>query len=83
MLMACGAARPRPGRPALARRRFRVSPSLPQDSSPAPTAALGSSSKTLLSLRHWDLVSSLEPLVNLRSGSWPPSGTTVPQSFNH
>ena len=47
-----------------------------------PATALGSSSKTLLSPRHWDLVSSLEPLVNLRSGSGPPSGTTVPQSFS-
>lgn len=45
-----------------------------------PATALGSSSKTLLSPRHWDLVSSLEPLVNLRSGSGPPSGTMVPQN---
>lgn len=46
-----------------------------------PTAALGCSSKTLLSPRHWDLVSSLEPLVNLRSGGWPPSSTTVPKAL--
>lgn len=39
-------------------------------------------SKTLLSPRHWDLVLSLEPLVNLRSGSWLPSGTTVPERFS-
>lgn len=69
-------------RPTPAGRKFRGSPSLPQASSPSPTAAPGFSSKTLLSPRHWDLVSSLEPLVNLRSGSWQPSGTTVPESFS-
>lgn len=60
----------------------RCSLSPPRASSPSPTAARGCSSKPLLSLRHWDLVSSLESLVNLRSGSWPPSGTADPQSFS-
>lgn len=68
MQMACGAACPRPGRPTPAGRTFRGSTSRPQTFS-SPTAARGCSSKTLLSPRHWDLVSSLESLVNLRSGS--------------
>lgn len=69
-----------PRRPTPAGRKFRGSRSLPQ-ASPSPAAAPGRFSETLLSPRHWDLVSSLEPLVNLRSGSRPPLGTTVPESF--
>lgn len=65
---------PAPRRPTPAGRTFRGSTSRPQTFS-SPTAARGCSSKTLLSPRHWDLVSSLEPLVNLRSG------TTVPKIF--
>ena len=74
MLMACGAARPPARAPGAPLQQGGDSGAF------RPATALGSSSRTLLSPRHWGLVSSLEPLVNLRSGSGPPSGTTVPQS---
>lgn len=73
MLMACGAAACAPSTQLLPGENSEaLYPGRPQASSLSPAASRGCSSKTLLSPRHWDLVSSLEPLVNPRSGSQPP-----------